>query len=76
MSKVQSSYSIGKKISKVFDGIEYSGKIVRDNDRYHYVEYKNGDDKDMTHTKIKMHTKDTIYGRLQQSSTGYSEKQL
>ena len=35
VNEVRSRYSIGTKISKAFDGIEYSGKIIRDNGRYY-----------------------------------------
>ena len=55
VSEVQSRYSIGTKISKAFDGIEYSGKIIRDNGRYYQVEYEDGDEEDMTHTDIRKH---------------------
>ena len=53
VSEVQSRYSIGTKMSKAFDEIEYRGKILRDNGRYHHVEYKDEDEKDMTHTEIR-----------------------
>ena len=55
VNEVQSRYSIGTKISKAFDGVEYSRKIIRDNGRYYRVEYEDGDEEDMTHTKIKKH---------------------
>ena len=51
--EVRSRYSIGTKISKAFDGIEYSGKVIRDNGRYYQVEYKDGYEEDMTHTKLR-----------------------
>ena len=52
MKEVQSEYSIRTKITKIFDGIDYDGKIVKDSGRYYHVEYEDGDEEDMTHTKI------------------------
>ena len=53
VNEVQSRYSIGTKIIKTFNGIEYNGKIIIDSGRYYHVEYKDGDEEDMTHTEIR-----------------------
>ena len=57
VSVVQSRYSIGTKISKAFDGngIQYSGKVIKDNGRYYRIKYEDGDEEDMTHIELQKH---------------------
>ena len=47
-------YKVGTIISKKFDGISYQSKIIKPYDgRYYRIEYKNGDEEDMTHSKVR-----------------------
>ena len=56
VDEARGRYKVGTIISKKFDGIAYKGKIIKPFDGgYYKIEYEDGDEEEMTHSKVRKH---------------------
>ena len=56
VDEARGRYKVGTIISKKFDGIAYKGKIIKPFDgQYYKIEYEDGDEEEMTHSKVRKH---------------------
>ena len=56
IDEARGRYKVGTIISKKFDGIAYKGKIIKPFDgQYYKIEYEDGDEEEMTHSKVRKH---------------------